>query len=196
MLDAWYAGQQPFDHCSEQVTAFSQPAPGEIPGLRPAFPGQPVVTVDLDSTLCDTRHRQLMLPPPEQRKDYDWTSYSLLCANDSPIQGAVRLLELLAPTHEIIILSARTNKSLELTSAWLKEHLSIKPLAILLQEFEHFLGHAEYKPYRIQQLQRSGFDVRLHIDDWYEVETALEPLGVPTLVVFPPHLRDGDILVM
>jgi hypothetical protein len=57
---------------------------------------------DLDSTLFDTRGRRHLMPPPEIANSengggaHAWIEYSAACADDPPIEGAIRLRKLMA----------------------------------------------------------------------------------------------------
>ena len=56
---------------------------------------------DLDSTLCDTRHRQHMAAQVREKKA-TWLEYSLACADDEPIEGAVAMVRFIAAQDRLI----------------------------------------------------------------------------------------------
>ena len=161
------------------------------PGLRPSRKQPPVVTVDLDSTLCDTSHRHHMLPPKDQRDGFDWREYSAACTDDAPVAGVIRLVQLLADFYGIIVVSARRDEARVPTTEWLNKHLGVEPFRVVLDDLplEREFVHSQYKAVRIKELQKEGFQVLLHIDDWQEVEQPLAELGVPSLIVTPPWLN-------
>jgi hypothetical protein len=131
-----------------------------------------------------------MLPPVEERHNYDWALYSARCAEDVPIPGVIRTVELLAQSMGFIIVSARIFTVEALTRNWLAEHLPVEPFRVVLNDVEGVVPHKDYKAYQIKRLLDEGFDVRLHVDDWPPVEDSLAPLGVPCLVVTPPWQKE------
>lgn len=148
----------------------------------------PVITVDLDSTLCDTGHRIDLL-----RTQLDWREYAMLCADDGLVPGVHATLCLLASSHAIIALTGRPEQARELTEAWLKKNLDFDLLDVLMDNEQVFETHGQYKARRIKELMGQGYDVVLHIDDWKGVADEVAALGVPTLVVRPPWVLDDQL---
>ncbi len=150
-----------------------------------------VVTVDLDSTVSDTRHRHRLI---DRVNGTDWDAYSLACVDDDPILGALAMVKLLATLGvEIHFVTGRTVAAEQATRTWLEKQ-GIIPDGLWMDETpdgDHFAaygGHAEYKLARIQDVMRAtGTEVIFHIDDWAEVAVLLEQNGIPCICVRTPQ---------
>jgi hypothetical protein len=160
--------------------------PGRAPDrIRPD--PRPVVCVDLDSTLCDTRHRQPMLAGITDPSTVDWVAYAMACPADAPVPGCCRLVRMLAAAgYRIVILSARDRAARVLTEQWLARFAVPYDDLILGSRAEYGAGLAGYKSRRVRHLMAAGTAVRLMIDDDPAVGPAMAQLGVPTLTVRPP----------
>lgn len=147
---------------------------------------RPVVCVDLDSTLCDTRHRQPMVAPQADGAPPDWVAYSLACSGDVPVEGVCALVRILATSHRIVILSARDVSARELTATWLADHRVPYDDLLLGSDDLYGGGLAAYKVRRIQRIIDAGAPVELMVDDDPAVASALAAVDVPVLTVRPP----------
>ena len=148
-----------------------------------------IVTFDLDSTLCDTRHRHPMI---DRVNGTDWSAYSKACVNDAIIPAAERLVHLLSKTHDIHYVSGRTESARKETLDWLAAH-GLPVHGLWLDDTpgeDHFAaygGHAQYKVARVKQVEEgTGQKVLMHVDDWAEVAVALTAAGYPTICVRTP----------
>lgn len=161
------------------------PTTAEAP--RPAGSADtPVVCVDLDSTLCDTRHRQPMVSGRDPAT-VDWAAYALECPDDSPVPGSCTLVRMLAGAgYRIVILSARDHAALDLTRDWLARHTIPYDELILGTSSEYAGRLADYKSEHVRRLLRAGVPVRLVVDDDPSVAPAMAALGVPVLSVRAP----------
>lgn len=160
-----------------------------------------VVTVDLDSTLCDTEHRHHMI---DRVNGTDWDAYSKACVGDGLVVATEAFVRILANAgYQIHYVTGRTVAAMPETRAWLDKHQM--PCDGLWMddtpEGDHFAvygGHAQYKAVRVLDVAEAvGVPVSLHIDDWADVKLALEEVGVPTLCVRTPteirDFRDGSL---
>lgn len=150
-----------------------------------------LVTCDLDSTLCDTGHRQKMI---DREKGTDWAQYSLQCDEDGPVKGIVKVLQLLAMNKSILIvgLSARMAVAEEKTLAWMHRHgVPIEQVFLDTGEVKDYhpgWTHADYKLARLRQVEEIlGAKVALHFDDYAEVADLFNREGVPTVCVRTPQ---------
>ncbi|MHB8296836.1 MAG: MBL fold metallo-hydrolase [Acidimicrobiales bacterium] len=147
------------------------------------------VCVDLDSTLADTSHRHHLVLDGDERERTDWVAYSMACSEDTPIEGACRLVSLLSERHRIVVVSSRDEQARELTEAWLERHD--------IPFDEVILGGAEgvpealddFKIHHVRSLIGRGENVVLVIDDLPTLRDAAEQAGleVPVLTVRPPY---------
>lgn len=81
------------------------------------------VICDLDGTIADGRWRLHLLPPPERRHlDEAWAEFNLAGLNDPPIQDTIDIVNALALTYRIVILTGRGAIAREVTEQWLEEN--------------------------------------------------------------------------
>jgi hypothetical protein len=150
-----------------------------------------LVTIDLDSTLCNTGHRHHMI---DRVNGTDWNAYSLACVDDLPIMGMVRTAQLLAalPDVEVHALSGRNAVAAQQTLAWLQKH-DVPITTVHLadhgnKDYHPGWTHADYKLARLQEVEReTGMKVILHFDDYAEVAHKLEEAGYPCVCVRTPQ---------
>lgn len=158
-----------------------------------------IITVDLDSTLCDTRHRHGLI---DRINGTDWAAYSKACVNDAPVEATVLLVKRLHTEHTAIhFLSGRDACAREETLDWLYKHALPVDGLWMDEGGDHvteFGGHAQYKLARIKEIEAvTGLNVVLHIDDWVGVRNHLAENGIPCICVRAPHEWDlplGDHL--
>lgn len=81
------------------------------------------VVVDLDGTLADGRWRLHLMPPPERRHlDEAWAEFNLAGIDDPPFQDTIDIVNALALTYRIIILTGRGAIAREVTEQWLEDN--------------------------------------------------------------------------
>ncbi len=164
-----------------------------VDGVRPTervdgpvlMPGS-VVCVDLDSTLCDTRHRRHLVRAPDDPQPTDWREYSLACADDPPIEGPIARVRLLARAYRIVIVSARDEAARDLTVVWLRRHEVPYDRLILYRSGVDDADIVAFKATQIGLLRAEGAEVVLMVEDAPTVAAAMQALGVTTLLVQPP----------
>lgn len=143
------------------------------------------ITVDLDSTLCDTSARHHLI---KDDGTTDWAAYSLACSTDRPVEGVIAVMKAYKKLgYHIIIVSMRSGQSLGLTTAWLKAN-GIEFDGLVLNSDDGQLHHGEYKVEKLRRLIDRGFDIDLHLDDWLEAADYIEEkLHIPVLRVNPGY---------
>lgn len=143
-----------------------------------------IVTFDLDSTLCDTRHRRHIIGPTEE--ETDWKAYAMACADDAPVESVLFLARTLAVLHDVWIISSRHSEARELTEAWLRKH-HVDYKGVLLQGADGPQDLQAHKVDAMREIERLTHNyVVLHVDDSPSVAEAMKAAGVPTLLVSPP----------
>lgn len=148
-----------------------------------------IVTVDLDSTACDTEQRWPMI---DRVNGTDWDAYSLACENDAPVQSILALCRLLISLGvEVHALSARKSVAEAITVAWFQKHEA--PLTRYwldegtTQDYGAKSDHVTYKLARLREIEKqTGKKVYLHIDDWAGIAARFEAEGIPTICVRTP----------
>lgn len=144
----------------------------------------PTITVDIDSTLADTTHRQHLINT-EHRDETDWTAYAKACAHDQPTD-VVTLVDLLGVDHDIVLVTSRPEAARPETVAWLDLHKIVYDDLVMAPDTTDPTG---FKVEAIRKIN-SEYPVALHLDDWWGVGQAVrDELGIPVVIVrvYPPE---------
>lgn len=150
-----------------------------------------LVTMDLDSTLCNTGHRHHMI---DRERGTDWHAYSAACVDDEVVEGLAVVARLIAsiPDVTVVGLSARTHSALAQTMTWLKAN-DIPLQTVFLdegtpKEYGIEYTHAQYKFRRLREVEEAmGMKCILHFDDYAEVAYEFGKHGVPVVCVRTPQ---------
>ena len=146
-------------------------------------------TFDLDSTLCDTRHRHHLINP--DGKSTDWVAYSMACTNDEPVWPVIWMARALSASHNIAIVSGRDEAARDLTFEWLTRFDVPCDLLLLDNHARDGLPHEVYKEARIREAT-AYFDTFhiAHVDDWPPVALHLQRVGIQCIAVTPPRVLE------
>lgn len=132
------------------------------------------VLVDLDGTLCDTRHRDHLLP--------DFYRHSLACVDDPPIPANIQMVNELGMRHFIVLCSGRWDHALPETEDWCRRY-GVEFDVILLRVQGDMTSNPIYKLDRVKEMEAQGYTFVLAIDDYHRAATALIEYGIPTVLV-------------
>lgn len=81
-----------------------------------------VIVFDLCDVLADTAHRDHLRPTGEAAKfSENYYAHALACVGDTPIQDNIDLLNILALTHRILLVTSRSGIAQDETIQWLKD---------------------------------------------------------------------------
>lgn len=162
---------------AEVTKALDELIQGEI---RPLL-FKPVWLWDLDSTIRDTQHRRWLVPEIKAG-NADWNDYSMLCANDSPIEGSIALMREAKEVSHIGV-TGSNECARNLTNLWMEKH-NVPLAAIIMRPNDYALANAKWKVMVIRALWRANADIRLFFEDWDEVaayitqETKIPVVGI------------------
>jgi hypothetical protein len=120
----------------------------------------PAVVVDLDGVLSDAASRQHHLEPPHR----DWESFFAASGDDPVIDEMRVLLELLEPSLQVVLLTARPSRVHPLTEDWLRRH-AIRWDLLVMRPSGHSFEARDFKRASVGDLRGHGFDLRLAIED-------------------------------
>ena len=127
----------------------------------------PAVGWDLDSTLADTMHRQPFIDKIRAGRG-TWEDYSLMCADDEPVEGAIALMQLMrhhSPELEHVVISGRSRCATALTWDWLRTHDAAPDLLRLRPDGDN-TPNGEWKVSQIRALaEERGYEVVLFVED-------------------------------
>ena len=149
------------------------------------------LSVDLDSTLADTRHRKGIIEKyVAAGKPVDWDEYAKACLNDppTPTVALIQMWQKMGGFWHVV--SGRSEGARFPTALWLEEH-GLTPLTIHLEDDpdKHtVLGHAAWKIGRVLEVAQE-WPIFAHIDDWAEVGDYLNAnTEIRGITVVPPGM--------
>ncbi len=144
-----------------------------------------VVCSDIDSSIADTRQRRFACPTVDPMRT--WTEYAMLCGQDDPIVGTIRVLRMFAAAgYGIHLVTNRPEAARKLTVGWLRQHevpfdeLRMRPDSVEFDSIDLKVGY-------ILTLRVTGYEPVLFIEDWPAHAAAIESEGVPVLCVNPRY---------
>ena len=118
------------------------------------------MVVDIDGVLSDASRRQHYLESPRQ----DWRSFFDACGEDRVIEEVKTVLDLLDPTLQIVLLTARPHRIHHLTEAWLRRYKIRWDLLITRPWGDYELAR-DFKELTVWELRTCGFELRLAFED-------------------------------
>jgi hypothetical protein len=145
--------------------------------------GLQVACWDLDSSVRSTVQRRHMVPDIRAGRK-TWHDYSLACADDEPIEGAVALMRLFRRFGLAnFAVSGCSERALDLTVDWAAKHEV--PLDDYLLRPDD-TPNEEWKVAAVRLLKSAGLNVVLFVEDWAPAARYIrEHTGVPVLGVNP-----------
>lgn len=153
----------------------------------------PLAAWDLDSTVANTLHRAPMVKRIRSGKEVvTWDDYSMLCADDLPIEGSVALMREWRGPGALphVAISGRSMCAEDLTWAWIRQH-DVPLKAIMLRPDGDHTPNGTWKARVIQSIHRQGGSVRLFFEDWDKAaEVITKETGVPVVGInafYPPR---------
>jgi hypothetical protein len=152
-----------------------------------------VVVYDLDSTVCDTRHRHHLIPDVNPAST--WEKYSLACRGDEPIDGTIARMRLDWPYHEVHIVTGRSAVARNATEAWLTAYAGEESHQYWDQLHMRPTGtrtrNGLFKVSYIKDLQGQGKHVALAYEDYKQAAEEITAVtGVPVLGINPFYAAD------
>lgn len=141
----------------------------------PVEPGAAVV-VDLDGVLSDAASRQHYLEAPVP----DWRGFFDACGDDPVVDEVKILLDLLDPSLQVVLLTARPERVHPLTEAWLHRY-EIRWDLLIMRPWGDYAASREFKRETVEELRHHGFDLRLAFEDDRRNVEMFHSEGVPCL---------------
>ena len=140
------------------VTA--RPSPSNWAWHRgPVEPGEAVV-FDVDGVLSDAVGRQHFI----ERGRRNWDAFFDACGEDAVIAELARVLELLDPALQIVLLTGRPMRVQPQTLAWL-ERYGLRWDLLVMRDRGDYSQVTSFKRSVVHDLRAFGLDLRLALED-------------------------------
>jgi len=146
----------------------------------PIEPGAAVV-FDIDGVLSDAAGRQHYLEGGGGRRK-DWDSFFEACGDDPLIEEVGRMLELLAPELQILLLTGRPIWVQPQTAAWLDRY-ELRWDCLVMRDYGDYLAAKEFKRATVADFRTYGFDLRLALEDDPRNRDMFRAEGVPCVYI-------------
>jgi hypothetical protein len=146
----------------------------------PIEPAEAVI-FDIDGVLSDAAGRQHFLEGGGGRRK-DWDSFFEACGDDPVIDEVGRLLELLDPRLQVILLTGRPIWVQPQTVAWL-ERYRLRWDVLVMRDFGDYAAAREFKRWTAADFRRYGFDLRLAFEDDPRNRDMFHEEGIPCIYI-------------
>lgn len=160
---------------------------------REAQQGGAAVVFDLDGVLSDAAGRQHFL----DRGQRDWKAFFEACGDDPVVEEVAQLLELLDASLTVVLLTGRPSRVKPQTLAWLDRY-DVRWDLLVMRKKGDGTKVASFKQSAVEDLRRSGFDLRLAFEDDPANHAMFVAEGIPCVYIHsgyydgtrPPPLRE------
>ena len=112
----------------------------------------------------------------------DWRGFFDACGDDPLIEEVARLLSLLDPALQIILLTGRPVRVQPQTLAWL-ERYELRWDLLIMRNFGDYRAAREFKRLTVHALAEAGFDLRLAFEDDRRNLEMFHAEGVPCVYI-------------
>ncbi len=140
-------------------------------------PGKAVV-FDIDGVLSDAVGRQHFI---EQGRR-DWHLFFEACGDDPVIEEIDRLLELLDPELQIVLLTGRPLRVRPQTLAWL-ERYGLRWDLLIMRDWGDYSFVTGFKQAVVEDLRASGFELLLALEDDPQNHAMYVAEGIPCVYI-------------
>jgi phosphoglycolate phosphatase-like HAD superfamily hydrolase len=144
---------------------------------RIEHPGEAVV-FDMDGVLSDAVGRQHFI----ERGRRDWDAFFDACGEDAVIAELARVLELLDPKLQIVLLTGRPMRVQPQTLAWL-ERYELRWDLLVMRARGDYSQVTWYKRDTVDELRHFGFDLRLAFEDDPNNFAMFHAMGIPCVYI-------------
>lgn len=142
-----------------------------------AQPGQAVV-FDMDGVLSDASSRQHFLEQPRR----DWDAFFAACGEDELINEVARLLDVIDPTVQVVLLTARPLRVRPQTLAWLDRY-KLRWDLLVMRDHGDYSSSRSFKREAVDELRAVGFDLRLAFEDDRRNVHMFHTEGIPCIYI-------------
>ena len=143
------------------------------------------VVFDIDGVLSDAVGRQHFL----ERGRRNWDAFFEACGDDPVIEEIARLLELLDPTLQVILLTGRPLRVRPQTLAWL-ERYGLRWDLLIMRDWGDYSYVTSFKRSVVEELRAAGFDLRLALEDDPQNHAMYVAEGIPCVYIHSGYYED------
>jgi hypothetical protein len=143
----------------------------------PVVPGKAVV-FDIDGVLSDAAGRQHFL----ERGRRDWGAFFEACGDDQVIEEIARLMDLLDPALEVLLLTGRPLRVQPQTVAWLHRY-RLRWDLLVMRDRGNYAQVTDFKRSAVQDLRRFGFNLQLALEDDPSNHAMFVDEGIPCVYI-------------
>ena len=143
------------------------------------------VVFDIDGVLSDAVGRQQFLEVGRR----NWDAFFEACGDDPVIEEIARLLELLDPTLQVILLTGRPLRVRPQTLAWL-ERYGLRWDLLIMRDWGDYSYVTSFKRSVVEELRAAGFDLRLALEDDPQNHAMYVAEGIPCVYIHSGYYED------
>jgi phosphoglycolate phosphatase-like HAD superfamily hydrolase len=144
----------------------------------PVAPAGPAVVFDMDGVLSDAAGRQHYI----ERGRRDWDLFFEACGEDPVIGEVARLLELLDPRLQVVLLTGRPFRVQPQTLAWLRRY-GLRWDLLVMRARGDYAQVTWFKREEVATLREYGFDLRLAFEDDPNNFAMFHAEGIPCVYI-------------
>jgi FMN phosphatase YigB (HAD superfamily) len=138
---------------------------------------QKAIIVDLDGTLCDTKHRQHWM----EQQPKDWMRFYGGILSDKPHPWCLSLIDGMRGIVEIIFVSGRPDDYFKQTKTWLRECNGLDIWPLFMRKSGDFRKDSIIKTEIYRNQIEPNYEVLFCVDDRQQVVDAWRELGLTCL---------------
>ena len=128
--------------------------------------------------LSDAASRQHFI----ERGRRDWRAFFDACGDDPLIEEVARVVELLDPSLNVVLLTGRPVRVEPQTLAWLTRY-GLRWDLLIMRDVGDYAAAREFKRDTVHDLRRYGFDLRLAFEDDRRNAEMFRAVGVPCIYI-------------
>jgi phosphoglycolate phosphatase-like HAD superfamily hydrolase len=136
------------------------------------------VVFDIDGVLSDAVGRQHFI---EQGRR-DWNAFFEACGDDPVIEEIARLLELLDPGLQVVLLTGRPLRVRPQTLAWL-ERYGLRWDLLIMRDWGDYSFVTGFKRAVVDDLRAAGFELLLALEDDPQNHAMYVDEGIPCVYI-------------
>ncbi|MBS1846787.1 MAG: hypothetical protein JST73_00770 [Actinobacteria bacterium] len=133
---------------------------------------------DMDGVLSDATGRQHLLTWPRR----DWDAFFAAAGSDTVFGDTATMLDLLAASLQIVLVTARPISIRSDTTDWLARHEITYDLLVMRPDMDRRASSA-YKKTAVDELRSFGFDPRIAFEDDVRNVEMFRSRGVPCVYI-------------